>query len=228
MSTQSDIEKVMRSLHVLLSKCEPYGREPGKVIVDKKQVLDLLSELNACVYRIMDDYELTTNSRDKAEREFRKQADQIIWDASRKAEDIYAASVLYMDDALSGIQDIMRRAREAVNDIYTNMEGKLKDEEQRVRTNQTELKGQLQDLVDSEKYLSLIEERNREREKQKKEKAGSSAQREKTPSIYANRQTEIKINQAFLDRLGMSVPDGKKSGEKDGESDGESDDDTGM
>ena len=50
MGTQDNIEKVLRSLHVLLSKSEPYGREPSKVIVDKQQMLDLLSQLNKSVY----------------------------------------------------------------------------------------------------------------------------------------------------------------------------------
>ena len=94
MSAQSNTEKVLRSLHVLLSKSEPYSKEPTKVIVDKQQMLDLLSELNTCIYQIMEEHEMTTRSRDKAEREFRKKSDQIIWDARRKAEDIYAASVM--------------------------------------------------------------------------------------------------------------------------------------
>ena len=151
MSAQSNTEKVLRSLHVLLSKSEPYPKEPTKVIVDKQQMLDLLSELNTCIYQIMEEHEMTTRSRDKAEREFRKKSDQIIWDASRKAEDIYAASVMYMDEALNGIQDIMRQANEAVDKIYMDMDASMKKEERRIKENQSELKSQLQDLVDTEK-----------------------------------------------------------------------------
>lgn len=78
MGAQSNTEQVLRSLHLLLSKSEPYAKEPRKVIVDKEQMLSLLSELNNCIYQIMEEYELTKRSRDKAEREFRKQGDQII------------------------------------------------------------------------------------------------------------------------------------------------------
>ena len=95
MGAQDNTEKVLRSLHVLLSKSEPYPKEPSKVIIDKQQVIDLLAELNTCIYQIMDEYELTIRSRDKAERDFHKKGDQIIWDASRKAEDIYAAHEAY-------------------------------------------------------------------------------------------------------------------------------------
>ena len=110
MGAQDNTEKVLRSLHVLLSKSEPYPKEPSKVIIDKQQVIDLLAQLNTCIYQIMDEYELTIRSRDKAERDFHKKGDQIIWDASRKAEDIYAASVMYMDETLNRMQDIMQEA----------------------------------------------------------------------------------------------------------------------
>lgn len=202
MSAQDNIEKVLRSLHVLLSKSEPYGREPSKVIVDKQQMLDLLSQLNKSVYDIMDEYELTKQSRDRAEREFRKRGDEIVWDASRKAEDIYAASVMYTDEALSRVQTIMKEAKQSVQEIYSDMDKTLKEQEEAVKKNQLELKAQLQDLVDTEKYLKLIEERNREIQKEK-DKGKSREDRE--TSIYANRQTEIKINQEYFEKMGISL-----------------------
>ena len=204
MGAQDNTEKVLRSLHVLLSKSEPYPKEPSKVSVDKQQVLDLLSDLNTCIYAIMDEYELTKRSRDKAEREFRKQGDQIIWDASRKAEDIYAASVMYMDEALNRMRDIVTEAQTDVAKIYGDVDEQMKKEQQRIRENQSELKSQLQDLVDTEKYLHLIEERNKEIEKEKNE---GKPEFKEEKSIYANRQTEIKVNQDYLDKLGMSVVD---------------------
>ena len=197
MGAQDNTEKVLRSLHVLLSKSEPYPKEPSKVIIDKQQVIDLLAELNTCIYQIMDEYELTIRSRDKAERDFHKKGDQIIWDASRKAEDIYAASVMYMDETLNRMQDIMQEADKKVGAIYQEIKEQMEKEEKTLRTNKSELKGQLQDLVDTEKYLKIIEERNREIEKEKMEEK----------AIYANRQTDIKINQEYLDKLGLSVPE---------------------
>lgn len=207
MSAQDNTEKVLRSLHVLLSKSEPYSKEPSKVIVDKQKMLDLLSDLNKCMYDIMDEYELTQRSRDHAEREFRKHGDEIVWDASRKAEDIYAASVMYTDEALNSIQQIMKEATESVKSIYEEMDQKLKEREQMVRTNQSELKSQLQDLVDTEKYLKLIEERNREIAKEKAEKSikeGKGALSRET-SRYADRQTAIKINEEYFEKMGIPL-----------------------
>lgn len=208
MGAQDNTEKVLRSLHVLLSKSEPYPKEPSKVIIDKQQVIDLLAELNTCIYQIMDEYELTIRSRDKAEREFHKKGDQIIWDASRKAEDIYAASVMYMDETLTHMQDIMQEADEKVAAIYKEVREQMEKEEKQLKTNKSELKGQLQDLVDTEKYLKIIEERNREIQKEKNEgRPEYEEEKREEKAIYANRQTDIKINQEYLDKLGLSVPE---------------------
>ena len=205
MGVQDDTEKVLRALHVMLAKGEQYPKEPSKVIVDKQQMLDLLSALNQCMYQMQEKYELTKSSRDKAERDFRKQGDTIIMDASHKAEDIYAASVMYMDEALNHMRDIMKESNENVSKIYADLNEKMDIEQRRIKTNQLELKSQMQDLVDTEKYLKIIEERNRELEKQKNE--GKAEEEDEEVSIYANRQTEIKINQEYLDKLGLSVID---------------------
>ena len=205
MSAQDNTEKILRSLHILLSKSEPYAKEPTKVIVDKQQMLDLLAQLNKSVYDIMDEYELTKQSRDRAEREFQKHGDEIVWNASRKAEDIYAASVMYTDEALNRVQDIMKEADLAFADIYADLDRKLKEEEQLIKRNQLELKSTLQDLLDTEKYLKLIDDRNRELQKEKEK--GKPIE-EQESNIYANRQTEIKINQEYFDKMGISLDDG--------------------
>ena len=125
MGVQDDTEKVLRALHVMLAKGEQYPKEPSKVIVDKQQMLDLLSALNQCMYQMQEKYELTKSSRDKAERDFRKQGDTIIMDASHKAEDIYAASVMYMDEALNHMRDIMKESNENVSKIYADLNEKM-------------------------------------------------------------------------------------------------------
>lgn len=201
MSAQDNTEKILRSLHVLLSKSEPYAKEPSKVIVDKQEMLDLLSKLNKCMYDIMDEYELTEQSRDKAEREFQKKGDEIVLNASRKAEDVYAASVMYTDEALNRVQEIIKEADVSISEIYNKMNLQLKEQEKILKHNQLELKSTLQDLADTEKYLKLIEDRNREI-RQKKEKGRSIEEREK--NIYANRQTEIRINQEYFEKLEKS------------------------
>lgn len=202
MSAQDNTEKILRSLHILLSKSEPYAKEPSKVIVDKQEILDLLAELNKSVYDIMDEYEATQQSKDKATRELQKQADEIVKNASKKAEDVYAASVMYTDEALNRVQNIMKEADASIEEIYKNMNKQLKEQEKLIKSNQLELKYTLQDLKDTDKYLSIIEERNREINKQKEAEKGFVKEER---NIYANRQTEIKVNPEYFEKAGKPM-----------------------
>lgn len=115
---------------------------------------------------------------------------------------------MYMDETLNRMQDIMQEADKKVGAIYQEIKEQMEKEEQELRTNKSELKGQLQDLVDTEKYLKIIEERNREIEKEKMEgRPEYEQEKREEKAIYANRQTDIKINQEYLDKLGLSVPE---------------------
>ena len=67
-------------------------------------------------------------------------------EASRNAEDIYAASIMYTDNALARIGDIMKKATEEMEDIFHETKESLKKEQQEVKSNQLDLKGQLQEV----------------------------------------------------------------------------------
>ncbi|MDD7643319.1 MAG: hypothetical protein PUK75_12760 [bacterium] len=212
MSSQDKLEKVLRDIHVLISRSEVYDKD--RIIVNKQDMFGLIDRLNVSIYEIMEDYELTKQSRDKAEREHKKQGDKIIWDASRKAEDIYAASVMYTDEALNHIQAIMDESTEQIKEIQNAMLKDLEEKKQIVRTNQLELKSQLQDLVDTEKYLSLIEERNKEIEREK-EKHGRRFGQPKEKSQFADVKTEIRINKEYFRNAGIELEDDKESADQE-------------
>ena len=204
MSSQDKLEKVLRDIHVLISRSKVYDKE--NIVVNKQEMFGLIDRLNASIYEIMEEYELTRQSRDKAEREHKKQGDKIIWNASRKAEDIYAASVMYTDEALNHLQTIMDESIEQIRAVQDAMIKDMEKKKQTVRTNQLELKSQLQDLVDTEKYLSLIEERNKEIEREK-EKHGRRFGQPKEKSQFADVKTEIRINKEYFRNAGIEVED---------------------
>lgn len=181
MGAQDRTEKVLRDIHVLFSKAEPFEGSKQRVVVDKNEVMELLKELNGCMYDMMEEYELTKRSRDKADREAQKKRDDMAFEASRNAEDIYAASIMYTDNALARIGDIMKKATEEVEDIFHETEESLKKERQEIKSNQLDLKGQLQELIDTQKYLRLIEEENRRIASEKKKNEGEVEE----PSPYA-------------------------------------------
>ena len=208
MSSQDKLEKVLRDIHVLISRSEVYDTD--RIVVNKQEMFGLIDRLNASIYEIMEEYELTKQSRDRAEREHKKQGDKIIWDASRKAEDIYAASVMYTDEALNHIQAIMDESTEQIRAVQDAMLKDLEEKKQIVRTNQLELKSQLQDLVDTEKYLSLIEERNKEIEREK-EKHGRRFGEPKEKSQFADVKTEIRINKEYFRNAGIELEEDEET-----------------
>ena len=208
MSSQDKLEKVLRDIHILISRSEVYDKD--RIVVNKQDMFGLIDRLNASIYEIMEEYELTKQSRDRAEREHKKQGDKIIWDASRKAEDIYAACVMYTDGALKHIRAIMDESTEQIRAVQDAMLKDLEEKKQIVRTNQLELKSQLQDLVDTEKYLSLIEERNKEIEREK-EKHGRRFGEPKEKSQFADVKTEIRINKEYFRNAGIELEEDEET-----------------
>lgn len=218
MSTQDKLERVLRDIHVMISRSELYDKTGDRIVVEKKLMFEHLNRLNTCIYEMMEEYEVTKQSRDKAEREAKKRGDKILWNASRNAEDVYAAAVLYTDEALVRAQSIMKAAEDSVKELLDKTGEDLKQRREVLRENQSELKSQLQDMVDTEKYLKIIDDRNKELEKEKREKeAGIDARTEekrREKSRYEDRMTEIKINPEYFERTGQVLEELPEKEEK--------------
>lgn len=202
MGAQDRTEKVLRDIHVLFSKAEPLNGSQRDVVVNKNEMMDLLKELNECMYDMIDEYELSQQKKDKANREMQKQGDDIIFSASRKAEDIYAASIMYTDNALHNIQEIMDETNRSVEKLYQDTRKQIEEQKRVVKTNQSELKSQLEDLIDTQKYLRLIEDENLRLDKEK-ESGVTEKIKEKSP--YAGMQPEIIINKEYFAQNGISL-----------------------
>lgn len=200
MGAQDHVEKALRELHIILSQGEVYDKDKNLVIVDKKRIVDALNDLNLGVYEVMDEHEFTKRGREQAEREAKRRGEEIIRDATGQAEDVYAASVLYTDEALKRVQFIMQDAMESVQKVYAAMQEALESEKHKVSENQLELTGSLQDLRDTDKYMQIIEERNKKLRKEIAEE-----KEELPPPAYAGVKPEIKINEAYFMEHGFEL-----------------------
>lgn len=212
MSSQDRLENVLRDIHVMISKSETYDTD--RIIVSKKDMFGLIDRLNASIYEIMDEYELTQQSRDRALRENKKEGDKIIWDASRQAEDIYAASVMYTEEALNHLHKMVEEANGTIGGLYKDFQKNMKKQQETIRENQLELKSQLQLLADTEKYLTLIEDRNKEIARERAESEGKKVV-EKAAAHNAFKP-EIKINEDYFRRAGIPIEgDTKEQAQED-------------
>ena len=200
MGAKDDSEKILREIHVLFAKAEAYEDSRERVVVNKEQVFDLLEKLNGAITDMVDECELTWAERDKAYRRQRRQGDEIVSEARHKAEDVYAASVMYTDRSLEEIQDLVNRTSEELDEIHRQMKAAIETELRHMKDNQTELHGQLRDMADSQKYLHLIDDENRRiaREKEKAREADRGGTF--TPLSYAGLAPEIRVNSAYFER----------------------------
>ena len=170
MSVQDQLERILREMHIMVSKGKIAKEDENFVLVNKKEMQKRLNALSQTVSEMMDAYEVTEQSRNRGELEAEKIRAQIIRDANLQAEDIYAASVIYTDDALGRIQDILNTAEKTSRDILHRFNREMEEEKRVIRSNQLELKTQLEDLKDTAKYIKIIEEKNKEQAKAKAEK----------------------------------------------------------
>lgn len=210
MSPQDKVERVLKEIHVAFSKSETYNGHPDKVIIDRKQFLNLLDRLNQGIYDMMDQYEQTRQSRSNAERTFRKKGDEIIEAANANAEDVYAASVIYTADMIGAIRELMDHTNDSMNDLFLQFRKDLREQKDKLQAHENELQGQLADLTDTKKYLSIIDDINKERARKKRD---LDAERE-TGVQYAKNMIytppsspEIKVNEQYFENSGTKKPE---------------------
>lgn len=216
MAARDRTEEVLRKIHVLFSKSVPYNNSKRSVIIDKNDMMDLLKQLNDCIYDLLDEYEMTSASRDKAERRQQKQAESIVFDARRKADDIYAASVLYADRSLQEVEAELSATSERYAAVYEEFLARIKEKKEEVKKNRLDLKSSLQDLIDTQKYTNLINDENlrlqKEKERLESGKKGSSKGKNKEQEKekdFSAIKPEIKVNEEYFRANGLDIETGE-------------------
>ena len=216
MAARDRTEEVLRKIHVLFSKSVPYNNSKRSVIIDKNDMMDLLKQLNDCIYDLLDEYEMTSASRDKAERRQQKQAESIVFDARRKADDIYAASVLYADRSLQEVEAELSATSDRYAAVYEEFLARIKEKKEEVKKNRLDLKSSLQDLIDTQKYTNLINDENlrlqKEKERLESGKKGSSKGKNKEQEKekdFSAIKPEIKVNEEYFRANGLDIETGE-------------------
>ena len=210
MSPQDKVERVLKEIHVTFSKSEMVDGHPDKVIIDRKKFLGLLDRLNQGIYDMMDQYEQTRQSRNNAERAFRKKGDEIIEAANSNAEDVYAASVIYTADMIGAIRDLMDQTNDSMNDLFMQFKKDLRDQKDKLQSHENELQGQLADLADTKKYLSIIDDINRQRARKNRDleaEKEAGVQYARNMMYIPPSEPDIKVNEQYFENSGTKRPE---------------------
>lgn len=184
------IEEILRAIHVLFSKGEMYHESQDKVLLSKREMFALLEQLNYAVVEVMDRYEATTRSKQKALQEVEAASQKIVDAANKEAEDIYAASILYTDGALNEFTNIVDNTRQRLRDEYAYFEECMNQQLEQVRSNQAELLERLQLLAQNKKYLDIINEFTSEQEEAEKHEIAAK-ENKKAGSGKGSKKKEI-------------------------------------
>ena len=160
MNVQDKLERILREMHILLSRAPSPKGKGEYVLIQKKEMQRHLGSISQAVREMMDEYEATQQSRNRKELEAENQRLEILRNANHQAQDIYAASVIYSEDALGRIQDIISQSEQETKKILKNLNREMEEEKRRIRSNQTELITQLEDMKDTAKYMRLIDRKS--------------------------------------------------------------------
>ena len=95
-----------------------------------------------------------------------------------------------------------------MDNLYHEISREIENEKDKIRANQKELQETLFELQDSNLYLNLIQERRKELEVAKEE--AERIKLGKTMIMPAVRKTDVKVNKAYFEQMGLNDDGTKK------------------
>ncbi len=222
---QEKLEQIMRQIYLMLSNCEESAYSSEDLIVPKKRIFQLLEELNYTVYDLMEQYEGTVASRERGLAEHERKMAQIKEEAKGRADDTYAASLLYAREMFMDMrrttEQLCQNLRKEYNEALRSYEESL----QYLQENEESMVAQMSVMMDSKKYLRLIEQQNKEKEskqtlteEEKKRQEELAAERAEIAAAEAASELNQKLSAPIVVQVNEQpkVPEGfgKKQGKK--------------
>lgn len=204
MSAQNNLEKILKEIHVMVAECPKLKGDMDKVVMDKNVLFAHLDRVSQCFYDMLDEFELTKQKKKEAEYQLKQKYEQMIEEANTQADDVYSASVLYTDEAITRLVRLLDDSEKSVELLYWDFEKKLIQERDRIRQNQKELQDILFELKDSNTYLGLMNERRRILKEQAEELKKHKENTSYAPYAPTYPAPEIKINKKYFEQMGLN------------------------
>lgn len=214
---QDKLEQIMRQIFVMLSNCKESAYSSEDLIVPKKRLFQLMEELNYTVYELREQYEGTVAARERALAEQERKMAQIKEEAKERADDTYAASMLYARDMFIDLrkttEQLCKDLRREYSQVMQNYEKSLRVLEESEETTVEQLKL----MMDSQKYLRLVEQQNKEKEKhhnlteeEKKRQEELRAQEAELAAVEAQSELNQKLSAPIVVQVNEQpkVPEG--------------------
>lgn len=126
----------------------------GKIITDaKKEAEEIIYEAEQTASRIR----VTKRMTSKGSRVSINALNEDEKEALRTAGDIYAASLIYTDEMLTEVNDVVAQAYELINNQYGRMIQTLEEKAKIIVDNKAELMMSLKELSNEERYAQIMD-----------------------------------------------------------------------
>jgi len=175
------LEQTMKKIHIYLANCKESAYSSEELIVSKKRIFSLLEELNYAVYEVMEEYEATVAARDRGLAMVERRAADIKEDAMHRAEEVYAASLLYTQESIADMQNALEYTFEKTRNEYEMLMQNYQEKMMFLEGNSQEIMAQLSAMADAKTYLHVIEDINAKRS------AMSAEEREAEETPYSKK-----------------------------------------
>lgn len=175
------VELVMKRIHVLFARCEAFEESPDRIVVNKREMFNLLEDLNTAVYEVLEQYEATSRSRERGMKEAKEKKEQLMAEARLATEDMNAAALLYTDTIVGKISDELAERKLRLRRDYEEMASIIDNQIEDLNNNKAEIKDQLSLMMESEIYLRELEALREEEQRDAKEREAELEEIENAP-----------------------------------------------
>lgn len=208
MSEKRSVEDVLKAMHMLIAECPKIKGDPNRIVIDKRDLISGLEQIAECMTDMLDEYGLSKQRQEEAKFQMNRKREEIIERANTTAEDMYSASVLYTDEAITRLMHILDKSARDLDNLHHEVSTKIEFEKDRIRANQKELQETLFERRDANLYLNLINEKRYELAREKDE--ADKFKKGRTIVMPAIKKADIKINKAYFDQMGLNEDGTKK------------------
>lgn len=153
-----NLEQVMKKIHIYIANCKESAYSSEDVIISKKRMFSLLEELNYAVYEVMEQYEATAAARDRGQAAAERMATDIKEDAMKRAEDVYASSLLYTQEAIADMRNALEYTYQKTKTEYQALIIDYEDKIEYLEDNARQITTQLSAMAEAKTYLHIIED----------------------------------------------------------------------
>ncbi len=164
MTPREKAEIAIQDIREHLAGCRQSPVDPNLILADRRDFANHIDRVEKILQDVLDEYEAILEQRGEIERAARRESDQIISNAESRADDVYAASIVYTDNMIGSLQTIIDDTNDSLNGVIRRFRKEMRRQKDLLKKNEIELQAELLQLKDNKKYLQMIEEINAERE----------------------------------------------------------------